>query len=223
LLVSAAEITAEAGQLRATWAVSNSGANATSGNYWYDAVVASVNDVYGDADDVLLLQQFRSGALPMGAEYSMSRLVAVPPEIGGSRHIFIVADAYRYVDEAGATANNVKLAATQDIDALRSHYDLVVAAVDAPDEATSGQAFSLTWTVRNFGDPLSAPGPRPIESAAGRWTDNVYLSRDQVFDPAQDVFVGQQAVGAAALATIAVGDETYGNTWQAACFQCPRG
>src|SRR5262249_30300459 len=48
-----------------------------------------------------------------------------------------------------------------------------------------------TWTVRNQGDPIRTQPPLPPEYETGSWLDNVYLSRDQIFDPGSDIFLGQ--------------------------------
>jgi subtilase family serine protease len=223
LAVSSPTVANAHGRLLIGWTVTNLGDNTTNSNFWSDAVVASANDVYGDADDVELFRYFRGNKLAPTESYAISRFVSVPEAVAGMQRIFIVTDAAQNVDEHGVEGNNVILAATQDIDALRTNFDLVVDQVDAPDEAISGQPFILAWTVRNYGAPLNVPPPRAAEVDGDSWIDNIYLSHDQVFDPAADVFVGQAAVDISAMTTVAEAGQTFEEYHASTEFRVPAG
>ena len=58
--------------------------------------------------------------------------------------------------------------------------DLKIVSVEAPANILSGQVLDVTWTVQNNGDATGNIG----------WDDAVYLSFDQVFDPANDAYLG---------------------------------
>src|SRR5205823_2686194 len=69
---------------------------------------------------------------------------------------------------------------------LRIPPDLRVTSVAIPEHTTAGQFFNLTYTVSNLGG-----GDTP--TTQGAWTDEFYLSRDQVLDLRADRYLGSQA------------------------------
>src|SRR5262249_52500585 len=184
-------LTPENGGLRIEWTVANIGAGKPNNGYWNDGVFLSTNDQFGDGDDVRLGSVYISRALDPGAQYQVSERFKVPFNLNGLFRVFVMTDADRQIDEDGAEANNAALAGLIDTTQLRTRPDLVLTQIEAPSEATSGQDFEVTWTVRNQGDPIRTQPPLPPEYETGRWLDNVYLSRDQIFDPISDIFLGQ--------------------------------
>jgi subtilase family serine protease len=181
----------EEGRLRLEWRVRNASDTATNANSWTDVAFLSVNDVFGDDDDRPIGSFFHSGALGPQQQYVNAKVINVPFEFSGRYNLFVRSDRDNQVDEGGREANNVAFAGFVQASELRHNPDLVVAQVTAPTEAISGQYFSVGWTVRNRGDAIPASGPLPPEFRSGRWTDSVFLSRDQIFDPGSDLFLGQ--------------------------------
>ncbi|MEX2188779.1 MAG: carboxypeptidase regulatory-like domain-containing protein [Pirellulales bacterium] len=62
-----------------------------------------------------------------------------------------------------------------------------------------------------------------VAAGSGVWTDNIYLSRDQVFDPATDTFLGQVSTGVASLMLVDDGGTTYEEYQRTASLRVPSG
>lgn len=199
LELTSASLQLDNGRVRFFWSVANSGVNRTNVNYWYDGIVLSGNDVFGDSDDFSLEAVYHSGALDPAATYEADRLVDIPPNLNGVYYTFISANTGRTVEEEGQFGNNHLAAGILDTTALRTQPDLALNLVDAPENAVSGQPFTVVWTVHNVGDPIPTEAPFPPEIRRDRWIDRVYLSRDQFLDPESDIYVGQAEIGLGAL------------------------
>ena len=78
--------------------------------------------------------------------------------------------------------NNVGSAEIPVIDALT---DLVVEEVTATPTSKSGEPITVRWTVRNEGDYATAADTDSVRQY-------VFLSKDEVYDPNRDVFVGSK-------------------------------
>jgi subtilase family serine protease len=172
------------------WTVANSGAGRTNSNYWYDQVYLSL-DKNVSGNDINLGSVYRSGALDPSASYSATGTFSLPITLSGSYYVLVQTDWYNNVIE-GAFENNNVLASdsssgggsgtgTLPITPAPS-ADLAVASVDAPEQGIAGQSLSLTWTVVNN------------DANTGQsWYDTVYLSRDQVFDRSNDIYLGYRS------------------------------
>ena len=82
--------------LTVTWRVDNLGPNVTGNGtvgsvvaQWNDRIVASVNAVYGDADDRELAVVAHQGELQAGVGYDGSWTGALPTGLSGDFHIFV--------------------------------------------------------------------------------------------------------------------------------------
>ena len=89
---------------------------------------------------------------------------------------------------------------------LRQLPDLVVTTVTPQTNAFSGQSFSVNWEITNSGSG---------STLGGQWTDRVYLSIDNLFDPGIDQFLGNRSN----LTALAIG-QSYQQT---ATFTLPQG
>ncbi len=65
----------------------------TGSSYWYDQVVFSKNDIYGDSDDIYLTYQYisNSNGLPLepNETYTASSTVTLPSYVAGSGYLFL--------------------------------------------------------------------------------------------------------------------------------------
>jgi len=200
LMVTPTLLQAEIGRVRVAWDVANNGNGETNTTYWRDAIYASTNDVFGDDDDVEIGSVYHSGRLMPASGYSVSTVFDIPLSLSGPLHFFVATDVNQQVDEDDMEANNAAIAGQLDVDTLRSSPDLIVHSVDAPNEVFADQIFDVIWVGRNVGDPFVLnTNPLAPEYRQGRWTDRVYLSKDQIFDPSSDIYLGQTNVFASQL------------------------
>jgi len=163
------------GGLAVAWHVRNVGAGRGNASFWYDAVY-----LWNGTSDILLGAVSHGDRLSPDTSYGASVTFGLPAELSGTFYVKVQAGVYSGMIEDNRD-NNVCLSEAPTVITLAPTPDLVVPSVDAPAEAISGQRFSLTWTVRNDG---AAP--------AGGWTDAVYLSRDLLFGPGVDTYVGNR-------------------------------
>jgi VCBS repeat-containing protein len=152
-------------EIQVTWTVSNVGVGSAA-IAWQDRVYLSSDEVVDSGDNVLITQD-SSGVTPLGPGASYQRLASA--RVPGSR---AAGDYFLLVktDHGGSfgefdEANNV-LAKPFRI----AVPDLQVTAVDGPDKAWVGQTINVSWTVANSGNGVTA---------AGIWSDRVYLSADR--------------------------------------------
>lgn len=170
--------------LDVSWTVQNAGSNVTNSNYWYDDVYLSTDDVISP-DDVKLGSYRRSNVLDPGGQYDASATFTVPLSLRGVYNVIVRTDSTGLVLEDPLEGNNdrpapVALTVGPPDRTVNPVPDLVLAGVDAPATGFTGQPFTVTWMVRNDGDPTGNKS----------WYDAFYLSRDQVFDRSTDVYLG---------------------------------
>jgi len=175
------------------WTVQNLGTGRTNALRWRDRIYLSPDNVLGNGNDTHLSSLTRTSPLEAGESYAASASVRIPAGVSGPFYLGVWADADGSVFEGALENNNARLRGLgvdpddpDDPGPIEPPPpgtvlvpDLVLVSVDAPPEAYSGQAFSLSWTVRNDGDPT----PRG-------WYDQVYLSLDQIYDPGTDISLG---------------------------------
>jgi subtilase family serine protease len=167
--------------LLVSWTVTNNGAGEASGNNstWVDQVYLSTDGTL-NPNTALLLGKFRHlGDLATGESYTASGTVKLPVGVAGNHQIFVITDAQNDVYEHAGEGNNT--AGVSIPIALTPPPDLQVAVVNAPISGYSNQPIQVDWTVTNAG--LG-------HTAADSWVDAVYLSKDQYFDPKDDLFLG---------------------------------
>ncbi|HVX64219.1 MAG TPA: CARDB domain-containing protein, partial [Pirellulales bacterium] len=122
--------------------------------------------------------------LAAGASYVVTQTVAAPNVSPGARQLVFVTDTG---DEQAETQKSNNLIALP-ITFTQADVDLTVTAATAPATATAGASIPVGWTARNQGG----------ETAAGGWTDVVYLSDVPTLD-SNAVFIDSLA-GPASLA-----------------------
>ena len=90
-----------------TWTVSNTGSVGTLASQWYDRIVLSTDDTYGNSDDIYVGQFLHDGAVASGAGYTGSGTVTMPTGVTGPYSLFVVTDFYNQVAEYPNEGNNV--------------------------------------------------------------------------------------------------------------------
>lgn len=163
-----------------SWTVTNAGTARTDRQVWTDSVYLSSDSIL-DETDVQLGRFLHSGALSPTTGYTATRQFTLPIDMSGDFYVIVRADADEEVLEDPSEDNNEGVSNGVTQITLSPTADLVVTNVDAPPEAFAGQPFHLSWTVRNEVGTSTATAP---------WNDLVYLSLDQVFDAAEDKFLG---------------------------------
>ena len=148
------------------WTVNNIGTGAGITSNWTDEIVASPDNVPGNADDVVLASYLHTGGLALGASYTNSQIITLPPGFNGRYHLFVRTNTDGSVFENGSTANDAAQSATPFDVVPYAYADDIVTAV-VPGAASSGQNVQLTWTVANQGIGTTD---------VSEWVDNVYLS-----------------------------------------------
>ncbi|MCE5334113.1 MAG: tandem-95 repeat protein [Desulfobacteraceae bacterium] len=181
--VNTSESATAGDSIQVSWQVQNLGSRYTNANYWYDSVYLSRDQVISQ-EDVLLGSVHHTNRLQAGETYDVTSNFALPADLVGTDYYVLVrTDSSNLVLEDPFEQNNdgrSEIIQVTGSEALT--HDLRLVGVDAPADALSGQPFSLTWTVQNDGD---STGDR-------KWYDTIYLSRDQVFDPLTDQYLGYQ-------------------------------
>jgi len=181
--VVTAPATAKAGlAIDVDWMVSNVGEEDAPGG-WTDSILLS-SDPEVDGGDRLLGTLVQSEALAAGESRSSSTSVVLPLDVSGPLFVIVVSDAGNDVDEGDFEGDNALASTTPVIIEIGDLANLIVTSVVAPSSATSGQSITIDWTVANVGE-----GATDVPA----WSEVVYLSRDQIFSPSTDVFLGSFA------------------------------
>lgn len=177
--INAAQTANSGENFTVSWTVENLGIGQTNVDYWYDEVFVSTDTNLGGSNDISLGRVYHSGKLQPGTQYQATHTFELPIDLEGDFHIIVKTDKDNQVIEGTLENNNTAATSITTNVSLSPTPDLVLANVDAPTQAISGQSFDLSWTVRNDGADTSAS-----------WRDVFYLSRDQVFDRDSDTYLG---------------------------------
>ncbi|MCZ8191304.1 MAG: right-handed parallel beta-helix repeat-containing protein, partial [Microcystis sp. LE19-338.1B] len=161
------------------WTGKNDGSLTTGSSYWYDRVVFSTNDIYGDSDDIALISyQYisSSNGLPLepNETYTASSTVTLPSYVAGSGYLLFKTDAYDYQVEFNENDNVYAQAINI------ASPNLIISNVTAPTNATAGQTITLSWTGKNDGS---------VTTGSSYWYDRVVFSKNQIFGDSDDVYL----------------------------------
>ncbi len=176
-----------------SFTVSNIGTRDTREGFWIDRVYLSQSPSLDDSS-YMIGQSDHGGILAAGSSYNVTLSAQVPDGIQGSWYLVVFTDSNLIgapdtpgvsqefgvdpnmgrVEEFQGEGNNITAIPQQII--LTPAPDLQVTVVNAPAHVLRGQSFDISYTVQNAG-----AGDTPARQST--WTDNVYLSRDQVLDP----------------------------------------
>lgn len=149
------------------WTVTNIGTGLGTVDSWTDRVYVSRDDIFGDADDILLGELVHSGSVAVGESYDANLDLILPAGFYGRYTLFVRSDATDAVFENGEDANRTALAGFFDVSPI-AWADLQIDSVVAPTVAQSGTSIDVTWQESNQGIGLTN---------TGEWFDSVYLER----------------------------------------------
>ncbi|NCT62651.1 MAG: hypothetical protein GPJ03_06150, partial [Microcystis aeruginosa G13-01] len=153
----------------------NDGSGTTVSN-WYDRVVFSKNNIYGDSDDIYLTEQLisSSNGLPLepNETYTASRTVTLPSSVVSNGYLLVRTDVYN--NQAESNENDNVYAQAIDIAAP----NLIITNFTAPSTASTRQTIALSWTVQNQGTGVTN---------TSSWYDRIVFSSDTIFGNSDDI------------------------------------
>lgn len=177
------------------WMVRNDGSSTRLWNYqlWNDGIFLSEDSVWVSGDAALVQDFSQDGPLGELEMYSDNQSFNIPNGISGDYYAFLVADHLGQTNNTiGSDSNGVwKILPGSDPGSffarpihirLSPSPDFSVSSLAHPADAIAGQPIQVVWTVQNNG----------TDTAAGRWTDKLYLSTDFFID-GNDPILGTQA------------------------------
>ncbi|MEI6783111.1 MAG: CARDB domain-containing protein, partial [Verrucomicrobiota bacterium] len=162
------------------WTVFNAG-NLPATGPWTEVLYRSSSPSFNLNTAVPLYTNIAVGTLVPGQSQDRTANLVLPPSLGGNFYLVVALDTGNVVPECSGEGNNIAPSQVP-LQVVPSQYpDLSVTAVQAPATAIGGQPMQVSWTVANVGT---------YATPAIGWYDAVYLSKDQIFDPASDVKLG---------------------------------
>ncbi len=169
------------------WQVKNKGQGSTVAHAWADRIYLSQDTIIDPYNDILLGSYTRNGDLNAGDAYSKNEQLFIPINAVGNYYVLGYTDfasVYEpYGKEYEHQAENNNIAKSLISISLSPPSDLVVTNISAPANATAGEPYTVSWTIRNNGP----------NKAYGYLTDMVYFSKDQQWD-INDPFFGEKPV-----------------------------
>ncbi len=166
------------------WTVRNLGTGPTSAAFWYDAIYLSSDTVLNSFDEKLL--EIRNLDF-LAAGESYTRVIDVPIPAGTSPSTFFLiakVDANDNEEEFDLEGNNVTPSTTSAEVVIPAPPFLSVTDIQVPEAIQAGSQASFTWTVTNTGGATIR---------TGGWYDDLALSRDEIYDEAEDYGFGSPA------------------------------
>ena len=174
-----------------TWTITNTGGTTITtgwaGNGWDDGLALSRDAVYQVNQDYWLGSHTYWNGLPLapGKSYTSTGTAEhpIPPWAPGDYYVIVIPDTHW---GAGSGFGQSTIARDYGVLPVRIEYslpDLVPVSLTAPGTGVAGQKLAVQWRVENHD-----AGP----TRAAQWTDEVYLSSDNVLD-AGDVRLGSAA------------------------------
>lgn len=176
------------GTFRFEWTVGNFGTALPTVSQWDDKILLSVNDRFGDADDIQLGTFTHTGALQPGQTYTAEADIRLPELLSGTYHVLVKTDLRNVVFENIFDTNNINESATPLVVSQTPYADLQPATLTVPDVAIAGEPITVNWTVDNIG--LGSTGNGTPGGSVASWSDRVVLSKNTVFGDADDILLG---------------------------------
>ena len=136
--------------------VSNVGTDGTVATVWLDRAVMSVDQTFGNADDIEVALETRTGALANGASYTVNAAATIPDGTVGDYHLLVRTDLNDQVDELYLEGDNTTVSGGTFPVALRAYPDLVVENLTITPPVGGGD-WVLDWDLANRGAAV-APG-----------------------------------------------------------------
>ena len=215
--ITAATFASRGATTHLTWMVGNYGTATTGQATWYDQVVLSKNDTFGDSDDTYLASIPHSGSLDPGQQYSAQADVVVPWVPPGNYWVFVKTDVTNIVSEYLFENNNTRRSDGQlDVNAeptavaggpytIGQSQPLVLDASGSSDP--ENDPLTYAWDINGDGNYTDATGVSPTLSwtrlqALGLATPGVYSNLRVRVDDGQ----GGSTISAATSLTVLPND-----------------
>jgi len=187
--MTAPTLAASGEMVHLAWTVGNFGSGPTDVSSWFDRVVLSSDNIYGNADDAYLASIQRTGLLAVNDTYDAQADVRIPLGIAGNYHFFIKTDETNGVFEYIFKNNNIRQSGAPISVVLTDYADLEASDVIAPVLGVAGQPATITWKIRNQGTGVTGDGtPNQIVSS---WIDRIVVSPDLIFGNGDDRLVAE--------------------------------
>ena len=173
-----------------TYTVTNNGTGTTAGT-WTDSVYFSCSPTFNFATNYYVAKKIQSRAVPPGGNYTDTIHITIPnmsyefnacfPQTANqAAYFFIKTNAGLSIYEGSNTNNNVTGTGSKIL--TNPLVDQIVTTVSAPDTATVGFVYPVSWLVKNI-------GYNPTNYYYYLWVDAIYFSADSIAD-ATDVIAG---------------------------------
>ncbi len=161
------------------WQVKNIGKGSTKSAVWGDRIILSLDTIAGNTDDVILKDVYNLSYLQAGQSYVQKQQINLDPKLIGQYFIYVI---------TGTNFQDADKKNNEIFDTLQLYAspvpDLAVTSVGAPTAAFGGSKIDVAYQVKNKGNI----------AAVNKWTDEVFISKDSVFDPAKSVALGNLAL-----------------------------
>lgn len=145
---------------------------------WTDGIYLSKDQTW-DATDRFIEERHSDRLLdPNDGGYTASGFsINIPPNIAGDWYVIVVADYQNQVYEFTNENNNAGYDMRRPTKIIATPPDLIVSGpLTAPTEVNAARQITVSWIVRNQGAFEAKPG----------WLDTVYISADEILNPAID-------------------------------------
>ncbi len=185
-----APVTASSGEtVHLEWTVGNYGTAPTDVSDWQDRIVLSINEIYGDNDDIHLApSEAHHGGLDAGGSYTATADRRLPLDITGDYWLLVEADGADQVFELNLEDNNARRSDVQITIVLTPYADLAAGAVAASVwRAIAGDPIEIDWRVDNVG--VGTTGNGTPGGTVTSWIDRIVLSLDGAFGTADDILL----------------------------------
>ncbi len=173
--------------LTVAWKVTNQGIGAGRVDQWTDRIILSTDEVFGNGDDKVIASVEHNGAMPVGSEYSESKIVTLASALQGRFYVYVAVDAGNAVFEGPDTGANVG-SAGHPVDVMFIPYaDLVVDSVTADSSSHNGGKLKVSWVISNKGIGITS---------TDAWTDSLWWSKDPTGATGRETLAGISHIGA---------------------------
>lgn len=165
-------------EISVEWEVKNQGATPTDAGSWYDNIFISEDSSFDSISATSCGKIKHIGNLDPDSSYTAQAIVQVPEGITGHSYVYVYADVDNNVFEHNQEANNI---ARSDTTLLIQSPDLFISYIENPTEESTNQPVNIGFSIRNNG---------PGDLLLSNFTNKVYLSKYEAFDPDSVVEIG---------------------------------
>jgi hypothetical protein len=164
--------------IQVSWTVTNEGEQALVNPFYYDTIVFSANDVYGDEDDIHVTVNYQTSSwgAPLQPQESIvvNQDIYLPGNAVGEGYLFFAVDASNSLAETDESDNVLSQAITI------FQPNLSITNVAAPSQVIEGNHIDVSWTVANLGE---------YAVDFYRTFGNIVFSKNEIYGDEDDVFL----------------------------------